>query len=44
MNLQENILYLLNHSDIIKTAVDENKLYIAKCHFNHNTGKVELLK
>ncbi len=36
--------YLLNHSDIIKTAVDENKLYIAKCHFNHNTGKVELLK
>lgn len=36
--------YLLSHSDIIKTAVDENKLYIAKCHFDHNTGKVEIIK
>ena len=36
--------YLLSHSDIIKTAVDEDKLYIAKCHFDHNTGKVEIIK
>lgn len=35
--------YLLNNSKIIKEAVDENKLYIAKCHFDHNTGKVSLL-
>ena len=33
--------YLLQNSKIIKNAVDENKLFIAKCHFDHNTGKVD---
>ncbi len=32
--------YILNHSKIIKSAVDEKKLYIAKCHFDHNNGEV----
>ncbi len=35
--------YLLNNSKIIKYAVDENKLYIAKCHFDHNTGEVKII-
>lgn len=35
--------YLLKNSDIIRNAVDKNKLYIAKCHFNHDTGEVSLL-
>ena len=35
--------YLLNSSKIIKYAVDENKLYIAKCHFDHNTGEVKII-
>ncbi len=35
--------YLLEHSQIIKTAVDEGKLYIAKCHFDHNSGEVYLI-
>ncbi|MBQ8476220.1 hypothetical protein IJ531_04070 [bacterium] len=36
--------YLLDNSKIIKNAVDEDKLYIAKCHFDHNTGEVKLLE
>ncbi len=36
--------FLLQHSSIIRQAVDEEKLYIAKCHFNHHSGEVELLK
>ncbi len=40
MGLEE---YLLNNSDIIKDAVEKGKLYIAKCHFDHNTGEVSLL-
>ena len=35
--------YLLNNSSIINEAVNNNKLYIAKCHFDHNSGKVELI-
>ncbi len=35
--------FLLSHSEIIKKAVDENKLYIAKCHLSHKTGLVSLL-
>ena len=35
--------YLLNHSDIVKKAVEDKKLYIAKCHLCHQTGKVTLL-
>lgn len=36
--------YLMKHSVIINDAVKNNNLYIAKCHFNHDTGEVELLK
>lgn len=32
--------YLMEHSTIIKDAVEKGELYIAKCHFDHNTGKV----
>ena len=32
--------YLMEHSEIIRNAVNNNELYIAKCHFDHNTGKV----
>ena len=35
--------YLLAKSRIIKDAVAQDKLYIAKCHFHHQTGQVELL-
>lgn len=35
--------YLLKNSSIINNAVQKNKLYIAKCHFNHNTGEVTLI-
>lgn len=35
--------YLLKNSEIIKNAVEKNKLYIAKCHFNHHNGQVNLL-
>ena len=35
--------YLLNNSRIIKKAVNESKLYIVKCHFDHNTGEVILI-
>ncbi len=34
---------LLEKSKIIKTAVDNNELYIAKCHLNHDTGIVSLI-
>lgn len=36
--------YLLNNSDIIKEAVNSKKLFIAKCHFDHNTGEVSLIE
>ena len=35
--------YILNNSEIIKSAVENNKLYLAKCHLCHQTGKVYLL-
>ena len=35
--------YLINNSEIISDAVKNDKLYIAKCHFNHNTGEVQLI-
>ena len=35
--------YLINNSAIISDAVKNDKLYIAKCHFNHNTGEVQLI-
>ncbi len=35
--------FLLENSKIIKEAVDNNELSIAKCHFNHSTGKVEMI-
>jgi len=35
--------FLLNHSSIIKNAVENKKLYIAKCHLSHQTGEVTLL-
>ncbi len=35
--------YLLDNSQIIKEKVDEGKLYIAKCHFDHNTGEVYMI-
>ncbi len=35
--------FLLENSKIIKEAVDNNELSIAKCHFNHSTGKVETI-
>lgn len=35
--------YLLKNSTIIKEAVENDKLYIAKCHFDHSTGEVSLL-
>jgi hypothetical protein len=35
--------YLLNNSEIIKDAVEKGELYIAKCHFDHNTGEVNLI-
>ncbi len=35
--------YLINNSKIISDAVKNDKLYIAKCHFNHNTGEVQLI-
>ncbi len=35
--------YLLNNSKIIKEYVENEKLYIAKCHFDHNTGEVSLI-
>ena len=32
--------YILEHSKIIKEAVDKGELYLAKCHFDHNSGEV----
>ncbi len=32
---------LMEKSKIIKDAVENGKLYIAKCHFDHSTGRVE---
>lgn len=34
---------LLKTSSIIKNAVDNKELYIAKCHFDHSTGLVDLI-
>lgn len=34
---------LLEKSIIIKNAVDNGKLYIAKCHLDHDTGLVDLI-
>ncbi len=34
---------LLEKSKIVKEAVKENKLLIAKCHFDHSTGLVNLI-
>ena len=34
---------LLKTSNIIKNAVDNGELYIAKCHFDHSTGLVDLI-
>lgn len=36
--------YLLKNSTIIKEAVENDILYIAKCHFDHNTGEVTMLE
>lgn len=35
---------LLNKSKIVKEAVENNELYIAKCHFDHSTGLVNLIE
>lgn len=35
--------FLMEHSKIVREAVENENLYIAKCHFNHATGKVELI-
>ena len=37
----ENVL--LEKSLIIRNAVEKNDLYIAKCHFDHSTGLVNLI-
>lgn len=37
----ENVL--MQNSKIIKTSVENNDLYIAKCHFDHSTGLVNLI-
>lgn len=34
---------LMNKSKIIKNAVEKGELYIAKCHFDHSTGLVNLI-
>ena len=34
---------LLEKSGIIKNAVNSGRLYIAKCHFDHSTGLVNLI-
>ena len=35
--------FLMKNSEIIRKAVENQKLYIAKCHLSHETGKVHLL-
>ena len=37
----ENVL--LEKSKIVKNAVDKGELYIAKCHFDHSSGLVDLI-
>lgn len=32
--------YIMEHSKIIKSAVEKGELYLAKCHFNHHSGEV----
>ncbi len=34
---------LMQKSKIIRNAVNNSELYIAKCHFDHSTGLVELI-
>ena len=36
--------YLMKHSVIINEAVKNGKLSIAKCHFNHSTGLVNIIE
>lgn len=35
--------YLMKHSVIVNQAVKDHNLYIAKCHFDHSTGFVNLI-
>ena len=35
--------FLMENSEIIKKAVEEKKLYIAKCHLSHTSGRVYLM-
>lgn len=35
--------FLMKNSEIIKKSVEQNKLYIAKCHLSHQTGRVHLI-
>lgn len=35
--------YLMEHSGIIRSAVENGDLYIAKCHFDHHSGEVYLI-
>ena len=35
--------FLMNNSSIIRNAVKNKELYIAKCHLSHETGRVHLL-
>lgn len=35
--------YILKNSEIIRTASENGDLYIAKCHFDHNSGEVFLI-
>ena len=35
--------YIMKNSEIINSAVKNGNLYIAKCHFDHNSGEVYLI-
>ncbi|MBR1753620.1 carbonic anhydrase [bacterium] len=35
--------YLLENSKIVSSAVEKDELYIAKCHFHHDTGLVSII-
>ena len=35
--------FILNNSKIVREAVNDKKLYIAKCHLCHQTGRVKLI-
>ncbi len=35
--------FILRNSDIVRDAVQQGKLYIAKCHLSHQTGAVSFL-